>query len=132
MPFGRCRAQRSQVANAENLPIPGTEWNTPEQPARFQSSIPGGDFMNEISRSFAENVPVVGPLVDRGAQAAGSQIAAMITGRTPEEEQADRDRLRAADMRDQPIAQCRWHGYGLSRPAHVARTDETWCAGAWA
>lgn len=93
-------------ADAENLPVPGTEWNTPEQPARFQSPIPGGDFMNEAARSFAENIPIVGPLVDRGAQAAGSQLASMIPGvnMTPEELQAQRDQLRARDASEQAIA----------------------------
>jgi len=93
-------------ADAENLPIPGTEWNTPEQPARFQSPIPGGDFMNEAARTFAENIPIVGPLVDRGAQAAGSQLASMIPGvdMTPDQLQQQRDVLRARDAADQPIA----------------------------
>lgn len=91
-------------ADAENLPVPGAEWNTPEQPARFQSPIPGGDFMNELSRSFAENIPIAGPLVDRGADAVGSQIAAMITGQSPEETAEIGQMLRDRDASDQPIA----------------------------
>lgn len=91
-------------ADTENLPVPGTDWRTPEQPARFQSPIPGGDIMNEFARSFAENVPIVGPLVDRGADAVGSQIAAMITGQTPEETAEIGQMLRDRDASDQPIA----------------------------
>lgn len=93
-----------QVADELSLPVPGTDWRTPEQPARFKSPIPGGDFMNEAARSFAENVPIVGPLVDRGAQAVGSQLAAAITGGTPEEAQSVRDQLRARDASEQPVA----------------------------
>lgn len=91
-------------ADAESLPVPGTDWRTPEQPARFQSPIPGGDFMNELSRSFAENIPVVGPLVDRAADATGSQIAAMITGQAPEETARIGRQLRDRDASEQPVA----------------------------
>lgn len=100
------RMSPQEWADTENLPIPGTDWRTPEQPARFQSPIPGGDFLNEAARSFAENIPIVGPLVDRGAQAAGSQLASMIPGvdMTPEELQAQRDQLRARDASEQPVA----------------------------
>lgn len=93
-----------QAADELNLPIPGTDWRTPEQPARFTSPIPGGDFMNEMARSFAENVPVIGPAVDRLAQATGAQIASAITGNTPEQAQLIRDQQRAQDQRNQPVA----------------------------
>lgn len=93
-----------QVADTLSLPIPGTEWNTPEQPARFQSPIPGGDMMNEFARSFAENIPIAGPLTTRAMDATGSQIAAMITGQSPEETLKIGQDLRARDAADQPVA----------------------------
>lgn len=95
-----------QMADELSLPIPGTDWRTPEQPVRYQSPIPGGDFMNEAARSFAENIPVVGPLVDGAAQATGAQLTSMIPGvdMTPEELQQQRDILRSRDASGQPVA----------------------------
>lgn len=93
-----------QMADELSLPVPGTDWRTPEQPVRYKSPIPGGDFMNELATSMAENVPIVGPLVDRAAQATGAQLGSMISGQSPEEVQAQRDVARARNASEQPVA----------------------------
>lgn len=86
-----------------DLPIPGTSHpGVPDK--RYSSPIPGGDFMNEMASSFAENIPVIGPLATRAADSTGSQIAAMITGQPAEQMLEQGQDMRARDASDQPLA----------------------------
>lgn len=86
-----------------DLPIPGTSHPTaPDN--RYRSMIPGGDAVNEFAMSFGENIPIVGPLATRGADAVGSRIAAMLTGETPEAMLEQGQEMRARDASDNPIA----------------------------
>lgn len=93
-----------EAADALNLPIPGTDWRTPEQPVRFKSPIPGADFLNEAANQFARNMPVAGPIVDRAANTVGSNIAASIAGGTAEEWQRHAANVQAQESRNQPVA----------------------------
>lgn len=112
-------------ADAENLPVPGTEWNTPEPTPRFQSPIPGMDFFGELMMSGAENVPVLGPLVDRAADATGTAIATNLLGADPAQVASDAQSIRAAEMREQPLANFVGTVGGAVGPlARVAQTPE--------
>lgn len=103
-------------ADIEGLPVPGTEWNAPERPERFVSPIPGGEFMNQMAGAFASNVPIIGPLVDRGADAVGSQIASMISGQTPEQARADAQYIQSQQQREQPVADALGMAAGAAGP----------------
>jgi hypothetical protein len=112
-------------ADAENLPVPGTEWNTPEPTPRFESPIPGMDFFGELMMSGAENVPVLGPLVDRAADATGTAIATNLLGADPAQVASDAQSIRAAEMREQPLANFAGTVGGAVGPlARVAQTPE--------
>lgn len=93
-----------QMADEMSLPIPGTVSNAPAPVPRYRSPIPGGDAMNEFATSFAENIPVIGPLMTRGADATGSQIAAMLTGKPADEMLEQGQGMRARNAADDPIA----------------------------
>jgi len=87
-----------------DLPVPGTPNRTVPQPRTFQSPIPGGDAINAFGNAFAENIPIVGPLLNQAVDATGSNLAAMITGRPQEELLAEGQGI-AQDARDaNPIA----------------------------
>lgn len=103
-------AQTPAAVNADagfdpmrDLPIPGTSHPTaPDN--RYRSPIPGADTINEYARSFGENIPILGPLATRGADAVGSQIASGITGRPAEQLNAEVQQVRQQERAAQPAA----------------------------
>lgn len=97
-------AQPVYDAGTANLPVPGNMTPDPQQPERYRSMIPGGDAVNEFAASFAENIPIVGPLATRAADATGAQIAAIITGQAPDAMAEQAQELRARDASESPIA----------------------------
>ena len=86
-----------------DLPTPGTSHPTAPDYS-YHSMIPGGDAMNAFANAFGQNIPVAGPLVTRAADATGSQLAAMITGDTPEAMLEQGQRFQAEDAANNPIA----------------------------
>lgn len=68
------------------------------------SMVPGGASMNAFNRGFGEGIPIVGPLVAGAADAAGSQIASWITGRSPDEERSRAAQRIQADKDAHPVA----------------------------
>lgn len=86
-----------------DLPIPGTSHPTaPDN--RYKPMIPGGAMLNEFAQSFGENIPVIGPLATRAADATGAQIASMITGKPAEEMAIQGQEMRARDASDNQVA----------------------------
>lgn len=86
-----------------DLPIPGTEHPTAPDYS-YKSMVPGGDTLNAFANAFGQNIPVVGPLATRAADATGSQLAAMITGETPEAMLEQGQGMRAQDAADNQVA----------------------------
>lgn len=86
-----------------DLPLPGTS-NPGVPDNRYRSPIPGADMLNEFASSFAENIPILGPATTRAADTAGSQIAAMLSGGTPQQELAEGQAMRARDREENPVA----------------------------
>src|SRR5690554_4567711 len=108
--FPDAAAQSAPAVNTDpgfepmrDLPIPGTTHPTTPD-TRYHSPIPGGDFMNEVATSFAENIPILGPLTNRAVDETGSRISSMISGRPQEEVLAEGQDIRARNAADQPVA----------------------------
>lgn len=102
--------QQAQAPNPDggfdpmrDLPIPGTSHPTAPDYS-YHSMIPGGDALNVFADAFGQNIPIVGPLATRAADAVGSNLAASITGRTPEDELARGQEMRQQNADANPIA----------------------------
>lgn len=67
------------------------------QQPKAESAGGVGDFVRMVPQGMGENIPVVGPLVSRAADAVGSQIGAAITGGTPQEALDRASAMKAAD-----------------------------------
>lgn len=102
-----------QWADQESLPIPGTEWNTPE-PSYQPSSVPFLDPISTFANDAVSSIPVAGPFLE----GAGNQVDAWINNALGFEAQTAEDRaaIDAANSQRFPLAAGTGSVVGASAP----------------
>lgn len=91
-------------AQGQQQPAQSAAGPAPVNDKAYHSPIPGGDAINAFGASVAENIPILGPLMTKAADAIGPQIGSLLSGKSPQDVSQQGVALRAQEQSQHPAA----------------------------